>query len=179
MNDVVDEGLDVIHRATDPRNAKTRSYFASTVIALLLGNGAISGFDTFIESPDVEYKSIMDSVAVLSSTFGTHINDSEAVFITQEATNTEVVNSLVDLMDTINYIDLKNEVNDVVAQLEGKIYDGNAQISTLTLDMARAKENLNLSADLESIYNSNIDSLASQIRMWNQEITRKKRSLAN
>ena len=182
IEDVIEEGTDMLHKATDPRNKKTRSFFASAVILLLFGNAGLQSVDLagFFGSGAVTTKdmaAVLDNTAILASALSTHVAKAEKVMEEQATTNNEVVQTLVDLMDTINYIDIKNGINNAITQLENKIDSAEARKDEIILEKTRSEINGVVNPELDSVYRSQTRFLNDQIKIWSGEVEAKKRQL--
>ena len=182
MNEVVD---DVVDDVVKMRNGKSRNTIVTLVLVLLFGNAGLQGIDLSgafggehpvtsedfqeIKTATTETK---NSVAILAGTVSNYITE-------QDNTKEEVVETINDLMDTINFIDIKKEINGTIRQLEGRIDRSIERKEELILEKTRSDANGNISAELDRIYTTQIRFIDMQVEMWSNEIAEKKSELEN
>ena len=165
MSDQIVEGLDEVQKGlgvSDPNARKRNSLWFIAMFGIFGFNPVVDYFNGISESTLKEYA---DAQAVLAKSLSDHIQHAD--------------NRLDDLMEQINYNDLKSQISDDIRSIEFRMELARERKVEINLERTRSETNGRLPAELEAAYASQIRMLESQISQWEREVKSKKQQLFN
>ena len=119
------------------------------ILIMLAGNTGLESMNSIFYDPDLD--SVRDGI------------ESNANAIIRVSDSVEhISNNVSDLMDTINFIDIRYEINSQIDEIDKTLEPLKIQIRELEIDQARVQSNGNMTPDLESLYGNTLQSLKIQ-----------------